>query len=180
MVTMNGEWYTVPGEPLFDVGGHAVNIVGYNDYYRDEFGNTGGFILRNTWKDGLGIAHGQGTRGSHTARYYNKDLDGANDEPLSCPNPHSPRSWGTCKDLAECKKQGDDPQNKDGLLRLKCTDTGFALPEGACDKDVGYFMANRTEWGMRGLFVTCFIYEGEHGTSQSMCLPPLTSEFSYG
>lgn len=27
---------------------------------------------------------------------------------------------------------------------------------------------------MRGLFVTCFIYEGEHGTSQSMCLPPLT------
>ena len=68
MVTINGEWYTVPGEPLFDVGGHAVNIVGYNDYYRDEFGNTGGFILRNTWKDGLGIAHGQGTRGSHTAR----------------------------------------------------------------------------------------------------------------
>jgi hypothetical protein len=44
--------------------------VGYSDVYRTEWGAVGGYIVRNTWKDGLGAAHGLRARGSHTAAYY--------------------------------------------------------------------------------------------------------------
>lgn len=63
MVSMKGEWYHQPMEPLEPDGGHAINIVGYSDVYRTEWGAVGGYIVRNTWKDGLGIAHGLRARG---------------------------------------------------------------------------------------------------------------------
>ena len=58
MVSMKGEWFHRHGETIEQEGGHSVNVVGYNDEYRDEWGNTGGYIVRNTWADGLGTAHG--------------------------------------------------------------------------------------------------------------------------
>ena len=56
MVSMKGEWRVLtPTEgPMVLEGGHAINIVGYTDGYRDDRGNVGGFIVRNTWADGIG------------------------------------------------------------------------------------------------------------------------------
>ena len=70
MVSMKGEWFHQRGEPMAAEGGHAVNIVGYSDTYTTELGHVGGYILRNTWKDGLGVGHGLKARGSHTARFF--------------------------------------------------------------------------------------------------------------
>ena len=81
------------------LGGHAINVVGYTDSYTDEWGNQGGFIIR-TRGTMAGTAHGPTGRGSHWQRTARDVYD--YDEALTCPNPHSPRSWSTCKTLAEC------------------------------------------------------------------------------
>jgi len=155
-------------------GGHAVNIVGYNDYYQDEFGNMGGFILRNTWADGLGTAHGLKARGSHSAEFYMQTEKGANDA-SACPNPHSPRSWTTCESIAKCKTPIKlfNRQIDDSVLELKCIDTGFTVPKGACKPELTYYLANTTNFGNKGLFIACFLTEGPDGEG-SHCYPPLT------
>jgi hypothetical protein len=54
--TMDGDFFKLP-EPTFPEaeteGGHAMTLVGYSDAYRTEFGYVGGFILKNSWWDGL-------------------------------------------------------------------------------------------------------------------------------
>tara|TARA_B100000524_G_scaffold117098_1_gene57301 strand:+ start:291 stop:2021 length:1731 start_codon:yes stop_codon:yes gene_type:complete len=175
MVTMKGEWFHQPGEPLEAEGGHAVNIVGYNDYYRDEFGNVGGYILRNTWADGMGVAHGLKARGSHSAAFFAQKVS-TQEELASCPNPHSPRSWYSCGSALEgCNgpviRMETASQGK--VLHLRCSDLGMVLPNGACEVGEGYYMANITEWGSKGLFVACFLRDLGGGNSKDMCLPPL-------
>ena len=78
-----------------------VNIVGYSDTYTTERGHVGGYILRNTWKDGLGIGHGLKARGSHTAAFFMQTISDASEGEL-CPNAHSPRSWKQCASEEEC------------------------------------------------------------------------------
>ena len=46
---MRGEWHHRHRGKLILLGGHAVGIVGFSDEYTDEWGNTGGFIIRNSW-----------------------------------------------------------------------------------------------------------------------------------
>ena len=132
MVSMQGEWYMQATEPLITEGGHAVSIVGYNDHYRDEHGSTGGFILRNSWKDGLGTSHGLKARGSHTAAYYAQLLSPA-DESQFCPNPNSPRNWNACGDVKACKSKMTEMTvavATDGtVVTLKCQDGGNAIPK---------------------------------------------------
>jgi hypothetical protein len=71
-----GEDYNMDGEFIAHFGmelegGHAMTIVGYNDEFRTQDGYTGGYILKNSWWDGvdpaLGPAH---ARGSHSIRYW--------------------------------------------------------------------------------------------------------------
>ena len=59
------------------------------------------YIIRNTWKDGLGFAHNMKARGSHSAAFFMQRI-GDLDEAIQCPNPSSPRSWFPCADAATC------------------------------------------------------------------------------
>ena len=45
---MAGEFYYLPILPLRMEGGHAVNVVGYNDLFLTEAGLTGGWIIKNS------------------------------------------------------------------------------------------------------------------------------------
>jgi len=72
-------------EPLVMEGGHAINIVGWSDTYRTEHGEVGGFIVRNTWADGLGTAHGLKARGSHTAAYFHGEVYGGHSPSFNLP-----------------------------------------------------------------------------------------------
>ena len=175
MVTMKGEWFHQPGEPLEAEGGHAINIVGYNDYYRDEFGHVGGYIVRNTWADGMGVAHGLKARGSHSAAFFAQKVS-TQEESAACPNPHSPRSWYPCGSTLEgCNGSVTRMEiaSQGKVLHLRCSDLGMVLPKGSCEVGEGYYMTNITEWGSRGLFIACFLRDLGGGNSKNMCLPPL-------
>ena len=45
----------------------------------------GGFILRNSWADGISFSHGSKAKGSHTAAFY-AHMIGEADEDNYCPN----------------------------------------------------------------------------------------------
>jgi len=175
MVSMKGEWFHLPGEPLIAEGGHAINIVGYNDGYRTEWGAVGGYIVRNTWRDGLGFAHNMRARGSHSAAFFMQDV-GDLDDSIACPNPQSPRSWMPCDDAAACSLKITEMEAKATrkILELQCTDRGLpsgSLPTGACVPGDGHYLINMTEFGTAGLFVSCFLHLPSKTTT---CHPPLT------
>ena len=140
MVTMRGEWYYRNHDVKEELGGHAINIVGYTDTYMDEHGNVGGFIVRNSWSDGLGLAHASKGRGSHSYLYYMRAISDG-DESLVCPNPHSPRSWPTCDELDKCLGDGvaiAGARAFGGVRLLECIDNGgYLIPgEDACSDDL--------------------------------------------
>ena len=95
-VCVAGEWFHQQNEPLVQIGGHAINIVGYNDHFRTVRGFDGGWIVRNTWEDGMGRSHGMRARGSHSAAYFLQDV-GELDESYVCPNPNRDRDPPACK-----------------------------------------------------------------------------------
>ena len=53
---MDGEFFRLPPvshpAPVLE-GGHAMTVVGYSDVYRTKHNQVGGFILKNSWWDGL-------------------------------------------------------------------------------------------------------------------------------
>lgn len=163
MVSMRGEWHHRHRGKMILLGGHAIGIVGFNDEYTDEWGNTGGFIIRNSWSDGLEKAHGSAGRGSHSAAYFMRDMDDA-DEALACPNPHSPRSWSVCKSLGDCRNPltAFEAEALRRPLTLTCIDNAADLFD-VCTKNGTYFMTNLTEWDEDGLFVACFLWGGREG-----------------
>ena len=188
MVTMKGEWHHQPSEKVIESGGHAVNIVGFNDAYRDEAGNVGGFIIRNSWSDGLGLQHGAKGRGSHSAAYYHQSVS-EQEEALACANPHSPRSWQKCADVTACRSPLLALQARAARkpLRLRCLDDGAWVTPGLCERERGatYYLKNLTEYG-GGLFVGCVVVDGPPPTTTTtagdaaaaarpteLCAPPL-------
>ena len=90
----------------------------------------GGYIVRNTWRDGLGFAHGMRARGSHSAAFYMQN-DVAEEQ--FCPNPHSARSWEICPTLDDCAsaRTRNLARGDRKVLYLQCLDTGLAQPAGA-------------------------------------------------
>jgi len=78
--------------------GHAMLLVGYNDEYQTETGMKGGFIVRNTWMDGVWALDEFGhvkSRGSHSIAYFMQTISASNEHFL-CPNNYNPRNWYAC------------------------------------------------------------------------------------
>ena len=172
---LRAEWYHRPGEPIIKEGGHSIALVGWNDRYRTESGLTGGWIIRNSWEDGLGLSHGAPVRGSRSLDYFmHRHSD--SDELTVCPNSRDPRNWYACTDLAACGKAETVMFAKTAhrVLQLECLDSGF-YAQGACVpgeqlylKDQGGGQGLET-WG-GGLSQACFI---RALTGEEFCMPPL-------
>ena len=99
MFNPDGEFF-VTGRTM-PKGGHAMNVVGYNDEFTTKNGHTGGFIIKNSWHDqnyGTETA-GRGARGSHSIKYWMQEIS-AWDEKALCPLPHNPENWISCAELA--------------------------------------------------------------------------------
>jgi len=95
MFNMDGEFF-MHGQTLGE-GGHAMNVVGYNDQFTTKQGYTGGFIIRNSWHDlTYGTSpNGRGGRGSHSMAYWMQNIS-AWDEKAICPGPLNPENWISC------------------------------------------------------------------------------------
>ena len=174
MYTMKAEWFHRSDEPqLIKEGGHAITLVGYSDTWRSEEGYVGGYIIKNSWEDGLGASHGAPARGSHTLAYFMQQISDF-DERDVCPNVNSPRSWYSCPDLASCKSEKFRwfARSVRQVLHLQCHASN-PVASGLCDEGERLFLRNTTGWG-GGLTVACFLRDSPKGDqSPDLCTPPL-------
>jgi len=166
MFNMDGEFF-MHGQTLGE-GGHAMNVVGYNDQFTTKQGQTGGFIIRNSWHDltyGTN-PNGRGGRGSHSMAYWMQDISSW-DEKLICPGPLNPENWISCveqeagphmklrKNTVAPVKGADEEYDitdtclndkfMDNLLSVSLQPTEFVcLDDTVCDKDpkYRYFLIN--------------------------------------
>jgi len=188
MVTMEGSFFRLPAgsypEPINE-GGHAMTVVGYSDHFRTRHGYVGGFILKNSWWDGLPPAPSwKHARGSHSIAYFTQTIS-AEDEARICPNSHSPRSWVRCDDLEECRSK---PMNiiaaRDSKpLNLVCIDSSPFL-HGLCRAGERFFLKSLQRWE-GDLYTTCFLRDAEPHASakvsaaksgKPLCIPPVPLE----
>ncbi|OQS05545.1 hypothetical protein THRCLA_02360 [Thraustotheca clavata] len=199
LTATGGEDYNMDGEFITHYGmeaegGHAMTIVGYNDEYRTKDGYTGGYILKNSWWDGvdppLGPAH---ARGSHSIRYFLQEIS-EYEERFNCPNSASPYNWYQCegtegvihenldagviriplnetlipKDICLSEDTRRDAESSIAPLHLECIEKTPKF----CNKNATYFTRNMTEVGDR-FQKMCFFEYQVNGTSSDICLPPM-------
>ncbi|OQR91693.1 hypothetical protein ACHHYP_04461 [Achlya hypogyna] len=199
LTTTGGEDYNMDGEftshfGMEAEGGHAMTIVGYNDEYTTKDGYTGGYILKNSWWDGvdppLGPVH---ARGSHSIQYFLQEIS-AFEERFNCPNSANPANWYQCQGRVgvihanagaglarvpinasvvaqdECLSAdtAKDAATSFAPLRLECIDK----TQTRCAADATYFTRNASDVG-DGFTRMCFFEYRVNGTSSDVCLPPL-------
>ena len=162
--TMDGEFFRLPTrvqpEPELE-GGHVMGLVGFSDVFRTRQGYVGGYIVKNSWWDGLppselggGWVH---ARGSHTIDYFLQKV-ATRDEAQSCPNAHAPRSWYACSSLLECRSRATAAfaAADKRPLHLTCIDRSSDTLKGFCRVGEPLFLESLFEWGA-GLTVGCFL-----------------------
>jgi len=158
MFNMDGEFF-MHGQTLGE-GGHAMNVVGYNDEFTTKQGQTGGFIIRNSWHDlTYGTSpNGRGGRGSHSMAYWMQEIS-AWDEKAICPGPLNPENWISCVEQEAGPHMGRKKNNvspklgdeyditetclndkfMENLLSVSLQPTEFqCLDDTVCDKDEKY------------------------------------------
>lgn len=195
---MDGEFITSAGMAV--EGGHVMTLVGYNDLYRTKQGYTGGFILKNSWWDGvhpaLGPAH---ARGSHTIKYWMQEVSDWEERSM-CPNSHNPENWYQCGDFGEVIQRNADSGVRVPLALTKSTGV-FKEAFESClseetelyaktnlqplhlrctdstycneDSNVTYFARNSTDYGDRMQIMCFYEYNTLTKNASELCLPPL-------
>jgi len=195
MFNMDGEFF-MHGQTLGE-GGHAMNVVGYNDEFTTKQGQTGGFIIRNSWHDltyGTN-PNGRGGRGSHSMAYWMQEIS-AWDEKAICPGPLNPENWVSCveqstgphmglkKNSPSALKSGEEYDitetclNKafmDNLLSVSLQPTEFVcLDDTVCDKDpkFRYFLINLEHSVEQDLAKVCMLrYDTTTKDQDVYCTP---------
>ena len=169
MHTMGGEFFFLPDLSLQLEGGHAVAVVGYSDTFQTEHGHTGGWIVKNSWWDGLppNFAFWNHARGSHSIDYFLQKISDT-DEAALCPNTHSPRSWYPCNDLKTCRapETAMFARASKRVLRLECLDRS-PFAKGLCRRGDRYFLKHLEPLGGGlsfggGLTQACLVYDDPH------------------
>uniref|UniRef100_A0AAV1TZF1 Peptidase C1A papain C-terminal domain-containing protein n=1 Tax=Peronospora matthiolae TaxID=2874970 RepID=A0AAV1TZF1_9STRA len=199
---MNGEFIT--SHVMNPEGGHVMALVGYNDLYRTKQGFTGGFILKNSWFDGIHPALGpMHARGSHSLKYWLQEITEW-EEASICPNSRNPENWYQCGNTDEVisSKRHGDPSMNIPLPIDRSTSPGIGVDSClsqetelyarvsfqplhlhctdsffcAVNDDYTYFVRNTTTWGDRMLRMCLFEYNTVTGKSSEFCLPPLLAQ----
>lgn len=173
--TMEGEFFRLPAgshpNPEFE-GGHAMGLVGYSDVFRTQHGYVGGWILKNSWFDGIPPGRQWShARGSHSIDYFMGAVS-KEDEADVCPNAHSPQNWYSCGNLRECRADLTAAWAKSSRrpLRLTCLDASPII-SGLCTKGEPLFLESVRSFGS-ALSVACFLRddgadEGEDDSSRN-------------
>ncbi|KDO18739.1 TKL protein kinase, partial [Saprolegnia parasitica CBS 223.65] len=171
-------------------GGHAMLLVGYNDEYTTKDGYTGGYILKNSWWDGVARPLGPpSAHGSHSIRYFMQEISEF-EERFNCPNSANPANWYQCQGRVgvihadagvirapinaslvaydECLSDDTrrDAASSFSPLRLSCTNDAF------CKANATYFVRNSTAVG-DGFQTFCFFEYLGDSNSSDVCLPAM-------
>ncbi|CAH0515588.1 unnamed protein product [Peronospora belbahrii] len=201
---MNGEFIT--SHVMNIEGGHVMTLVGYNDLYRTKQGYTGGYILKNSWFDGIHPALGpRHARGSHSLKYWLQEITEW-EEASMCPNSYNPENWYQCGNTAEVIDSRYDGGGDAGLnipLPMKRSSTVRGGIESCLSKETElyakvnlqplhlhctdsslcvvsneytYFVRNTTQWGDHMLRMCLFEYNTMTSTSSEVCFPPLLAQ----
>lgn len=166
MYNMDGEFFS-HNEMVLE-GGHAMTLVGYNDDFVTQAGMQGGFILRNSWQDGMTQAGG--ARGSHSLMWWMQNISDT-DERVICPNSYNPLNWFVCE-ASSCTSNQTREMARAAIqpLRIKCVDTTGTIC--TVDDNTVYFVVNYTTVGDSSI-VMCFlkatISNGSETPSGSVC-----------
>ncbi|RLN90615.1 hypothetical protein BBJ28_00004176 [Nothophytophthora sp. Chile5] len=199
---MNGEFIT--SHVMTPEGGHAMTLVGYNDLFRTKQGYTGGFILKNSWFDGIHPALGPThARGSHSLKYWLQEVTDW-EEASMCPNSFDPENWYQCGNTGEviAARRHGDAGVKVPLPIQRSTTVGGGVESCLSEEtqlyaktslqplhlrcsdpalclvgdDVTYFVRNTTQWGDRMLRMCLFEYHTATAESTELCLPPMLAQ----
>jgi len=160
--------------------GHVMTLAGYNDQFQTEDGMLGGFILRNSWIDGVYALDEFGSirsRGSHSLAYLMQTI-GLADDRLLCPNSADPRNWYSCGGGGN----GTDLSNAQYCMGSQVQPTAAAKYQPAtlmcrpnqteCTQGMLYFLMNSTVYG-DDLNLMCFLeYNPSTNSASDMCLRP--------
>ena len=197
MFNMDGEFF-IHGQTIGE-GGHAMNVVGYNDEFTTKQGQTGGFIIRNSWHD---LTYGKdpsgrGARGSHSIAYWMQDIS-AWDEKAICPGPLNPENWMSCVELESgpsrrlgrapaatgALKSGNDYDISktcldkafmDNLLKVSLQPTEFrCIDDNVCSTDAKYryFLISYERSVEQDLAKACMLrYDTTNGNQDVYCTP---------
>ena len=199
---MNGEFIT--SHVMNPEGGHVMALVGYNDLFRTKQGYTGGFILKNSWFDGIHPALGpMHARGSHSLKYWMQEITEW-EEASICPNSHNPENWYQCgntDEVVRSKRHADPGMNIP--LPIDRSTTPETVAESCLSKetelyarvsfqplhlrctdplfcivkdDYTYFVRNTTQWGDRMLHMCLLEYNTVTSKSTELCLPPMLAQ----
>lgn len=199
---MNGEFIT--SDVMNPEGGHVMTLVGYNDLFRTKQGYTGGFILKNSWFDGIHPALGpKHARGSHSIKYWMQEITDW-EEASMCPNSYDPENWYQCGNTAEVidvKHHSDSGMNIP--LPIKRSNTVGGGVESCLSEETElyakvslqplhlrctdpnfcimndnytYFVRNTTRWGDHMLRMCLFEYDTVTESSSELCLPPMLAQ----
>eukprot|EP00457_Paulinella_chromatophora_P003327 gb/GEZN01003334.1/.p1 GENE.gb/GEZN01003334.1/~~gb/GEZN01003334.1/.p1 ORF type:complete len:619 (+),score=13.01 gb/GEZN01003334.1/:37-1893(+) len=160
-----GEFYSRGATDFLD-GGHAMQIVGYNDNFVTVDGEEGGFILKNNWL----------TNASHSIGYFMQVISRW-DENILCPNSANPRNWYCCPTLEDClsKKTKLYAQITQQPRELECISDKHCI----VSPDITYFVKNYTVVGDNMHVICLFRYNeahqrrGEKVHGVETCLMPL-------
>jgi len=192
MFNMDGEFF-MHGQTIGE-GGHAMNVVGYNDEFTTKQGQTGGFIIRNSWHDlTYGTSpNGRGGRGSHSMAYWMQNISSW-DERAICPGPLNPENWISCveqeagphmrKNVRQ-QKFGDDyditetclnDKFMENLLSVSLQPTEFeCLDDTVCDPDpkFRYFLISLEHSVEQDLAKVCMLrYDTTTKEQDTYCTP---------
>ncbi|KAF4039593.1 hypothetical protein GN244_ATG08238 [Phytophthora infestans] len=184
--------------------GENYNMNGYNDLYRTKQGYTGGFILKNSWFDGIHPALGpKHARGSHSLKYWLQEITEW-EEASMCPNSYDPENWYQCGNTAaviDARRHGDPGMNIPLPIQRSPTVGGgveSCLSEETelyarvslqplhlrctdpnycvVSEDYTYFVRNTTQWGDRMLRMCLFEYNMATKNSTELCLSPMLAQ----
>jgi hypothetical protein len=183
-------------------GGHVMTLVGYNDLYRTSDGFTGGYILKNSWWDGIHPALGpMHARGSHSIKWWLQEISDWEERSM-CPNSYNPENWYQCGNFDEVIQANGKANSNSGVrvplakasaaglesclseetklyaetnlnpLHLTCTDETRCL----MSPNVTYFVRNMTDYGDRMTIMCLYEYDTVTKNASELCLPPMTVE----
>jgi hypothetical protein len=165
---MEGEFFS--HDDLIIEGGHAMNLVGFNDQFELSSGDVGALIIKNSWSDSK-------YSGSHSMQYYMQNISRW-DESRICPNSYNARNWYQCGDNTMAGfRDGCLSKETKLFAELSRKPLNFTCVAHGCSQDLVYYLKNMTA-ATDDKTKACFYgYSAINNTVTDYCFPSFPIDY---